>query len=397
MPSPALSIYLMLFIFRTICLFPSAIRLFNFSRRALLSSPGTMRPSSVTTDTPSTSRFVIFKPTFLSSSSGSSPAATNPGTARRINNDAHWICQFGDLVKRTSRIAIVIQDLGQLESRKILQRVRHARHSIVEVTLSRNRDDRNIPFTGNERRHSLQALSARLEVVRSDVQHALRIRHIRIHANHRDALCHRLVNLGLENLGPRRGEADSGGLLFHDPAKHSHLCVGGVRRLNDEFTLYAERSGRVQKSRLRLLPVRQVNIRGHEHVAFVFLVVGFRTSRNLRRPSENRNSYQRGPMSPHWNSPSHSVWPEGAFARTLEKFGLWHTLCWGNFERTGGLPPLPRPLRFRLPLVRNFRFQLYFYGETIGRSRKEAMRFFRAWLARILLRLDASLVLSLLT
>src|SRR5713101_9427576 len=64
-PSPALSIYLMLSIFRTIFFFPSAIRLFNFTRRALLSSPSTIRPSSVTTDTPFTSRFVIFKATFV--------------------------------------------------------------------------------------------------------------------------------------------------------------------------------------------------------------------------------------------------------------------------------------------------------------------------------------------
>src|SRR5258708_31439459 len=48
MPSPALSIYVMLSMFRTIFFFPSAIRLFNFSRRALLSSPSAMRPSSAT-------------------------------------------------------------------------------------------------------------------------------------------------------------------------------------------------------------------------------------------------------------------------------------------------------------------------------------------------------------
>src|ERR1700751_2794732 len=41
--------------FKTIFLLPAAIRLFNFSRRELLSSPSTMRPSSSTTDTPFTS------------------------------------------------------------------------------------------------------------------------------------------------------------------------------------------------------------------------------------------------------------------------------------------------------------------------------------------------------
>src|SRR5258708_19323685 len=70
-PSPALSIKVMLSILRIIFFFPSAIKLFTFSRKALLSSPSTMRPSSATTDTPSTSRFVIFKATLFSSSSES--------------------------------------------------------------------------------------------------------------------------------------------------------------------------------------------------------------------------------------------------------------------------------------------------------------------------------------
>src|SRR6266513_2802766 len=52
--------YLISAMFRTIFFFPSAIRLFSFSRRELLSSPSTMRPSSPTTVTPSTSLFFIF-------------------------------------------------------------------------------------------------------------------------------------------------------------------------------------------------------------------------------------------------------------------------------------------------------------------------------------------------
>src|SRR5216683_1855069 len=55
-----------LFMFSTIFFLPSAIRLFTFSRSALLSSPSTMRPSSATTDTPSTSRFVILSAMFSS-------------------------------------------------------------------------------------------------------------------------------------------------------------------------------------------------------------------------------------------------------------------------------------------------------------------------------------------
>src|SRR5467141_2420551 len=71
-----------LFMFSTIFFLPSAIRLFTFSRKALLSSPSTMRPSRATTDTPSTSRFVIFKATLVSSSSESGTGG-NPGRSRK--------------------------------------------------------------------------------------------------------------------------------------------------------------------------------------------------------------------------------------------------------------------------------------------------------------------------
>src|SRR6266705_2489126 len=89
MPSPALSIYLRSSIFRTIFFFPSAIKLFNFTRRALPSSPSTMRPSSATTETPPTSRLVIFKATFVSPHREVVPRPPTPGTARRTNNDPH--------------------------------------------------------------------------------------------------------------------------------------------------------------------------------------------------------------------------------------------------------------------------------------------------------------------
>src|SRR2546427_8353200 len=48
---------------RTIFFLPPANRLFTFSRSALLSSPSTIRPSSATTETPFTSRFVNFSAT----------------------------------------------------------------------------------------------------------------------------------------------------------------------------------------------------------------------------------------------------------------------------------------------------------------------------------------------
>src|SRR5713101_758675 len=64
----------MLAMFRTIFFFPSAIRLFSFSRKEVLSSPRTIRPSSVTTDTPSTSLFVILTVMLFPSSLGERPA-----------------------------------------------------------------------------------------------------------------------------------------------------------------------------------------------------------------------------------------------------------------------------------------------------------------------------------
>src|SRR5258708_23413258 len=67
---------------RTIFFFPSAIKLLTFSRKALLSSPSTIRPSSANTDTPSTSRYVIFKATLFSSSSESGSGG-NPGRSRK--------------------------------------------------------------------------------------------------------------------------------------------------------------------------------------------------------------------------------------------------------------------------------------------------------------------------
>jgi hypothetical protein len=202
----------------------------------------------------------------------------------------------------------------------------------------------------NERGHPPEALSASLEIVRSNVKDALRIRHIRIHANHRDALGHSVVNRCLENFVACRGEADSGGMLFHDLAEHSDLCVWVVGRGTDEFTLYAEPSGRVQKTCLGLLPIRQVNIRGHEHVALVFLVVGFRTRRNQSRSDKNKNRYERDPLSSHWNSPFAPWLTCGRVCSYSRKIWSWDLPGLEKFERTWA-PPTTRPLRFRTRLV----------------------------------------------
>src|SRR5258708_3600776 len=57
--------------------------------------------------------------------------------------------------------------------------------------------------------------------------------------------------------------------------------------------------------------------------SFDFLMVGLRARRNQRGPSENKNSYQRGPMSPHWNSPFALGLPRGAFDCTVGKIRAW--------------------------------------------------------------------------
>src|ERR1700684_437988 len=76
----------MLSMFSTIFFLPSASRPFTFSRRALLSSPNTMRPSSATTDTPSTSRFVIFNATFVSSYEIEAAAGSNLAEAAQLTS-----------------------------------------------------------------------------------------------------------------------------------------------------------------------------------------------------------------------------------------------------------------------------------------------------------------------
>src|ERR1700722_2434198 len=76
----------MLSIFSTIFFLPSASRPFTFSRSALLSSPSTMRPSSATTDTPSTSRFVIFNATFVSSYEIGAATGSNLAEAAQLTS-----------------------------------------------------------------------------------------------------------------------------------------------------------------------------------------------------------------------------------------------------------------------------------------------------------------------
>jgi len=148
----------------------------------------------------------------------------------------------GDLSNALRASALVIQDLCQLESRKFFS-------ASATPALERrgyavpDRDDRNIPFTGNERRHSLQALSARLKLSRSEYRRASNPAHP--HPRKSRMPCATALSPGLENLG-RAAERQIPAGAFPHPAKHSHLCVGVVRRRTESSPLYAERLARVK-------------------------------------------------------------------------------------------------------------------------------------------------------
>src|SRR5258708_2441609 len=73
------------------------------------------------------SRFVIFKATFVSSTSRSSPAASNPGTAGRTNNDAHWIKSLQRLGVRGQSLAIELEILLVHDDRASIHGRRHRR------------------------------------------------------------------------------------------------------------------------------------------------------------------------------------------------------------------------------------------------------------------------------
>src|SRR5712664_1639038 len=95
----------MLAMFRTIFFFPSAIMLFSFSRKEVLSSPRTIRPSSVTTDTPSTSLFVILIVIlFLPRSVKGSPVSLYV-FSNCFGQDNNWPPERGILFVSTASIA----------------------------------------------------------------------------------------------------------------------------------------------------------------------------------------------------------------------------------------------------------------------------------------------------
>src|SRR6478752_10298826 len=115
-PKPALSMNVMLSMFSTIFFLPSEIRLFTFSRSALLSSPRTMRPSSATTATPSTSRYVIFSATFSSSYSlglvvfglffTRERIRRQPGRTAELSNSPHRTCNTHTRCKSACNVSI---------------------------------------------------------------------------------------------------------------------------------------------------------------------------------------------------------------------------------------------------------------------------------------------------
>src|SRR5579864_1072878 len=84
-PKPALSMYVTFDMFRTIFLWLLASKPLTRSRKELLSSPKTIRPSRSTTVTPLTSRSVILSATFFASWQTQVPMAL-PGPADDLSN-----------------------------------------------------------------------------------------------------------------------------------------------------------------------------------------------------------------------------------------------------------------------------------------------------------------------
>src|SRR5215470_7500148 len=233
---------------------------------------------------------------------------SGPGTACCFHaNDSVYffllLQRCGHLVKCASGVALVIEYACQLESGEILKRIRNSGYSIVQVTLSLNGDNCNVPFVRKERGHSLYTFPPGLDIIRSYVQNPFRARHIRIDAHYRDALGNRLVDICLEDFWSTSGEANSGGVLLYHLAEHSEFGVGLVPRRADQFGFYANCFSRIEEPRFRVLPIRQVDIRGHENIAFVFLVVGFCTRYDQRYATENENGQQGGPTLHHGSSP----------------------------------------------------------------------------------------------
>src|SRR5713101_4730689 len=125
-------------------------------------------------------------------------------------------------------------------------------------------------------------------------------------------------------------------------------------------------------------------------------MVRLRTRRNQPRPNGNKNRCQRGP---HVSSLEFSFRTRanlrGVCSHPRKIRALAHTWL-GKFRTNGRVTSTSTASSLSLISGPEFSLSTLSLRETIGRSRKEAMRFLRAWLARILLRLDASLVPLLL-
>src|ERR1700758_1324477 len=139
------------------------------------------------------------------------------GTARGLQaNDAvdffFLLDEAGHRIISISSVAFVVENLGQLEFRKTVQRIGHAGHALIKIVLAADSNDRDVAFAVKNCGHPFEALSAGFLVVGSDVENALRIRDVGIHADNGNALKHGLVNVRLETVGTSGGYADPSGV-----------------------------------------------------------------------------------------------------------------------------------------------------------------------------------------
>ena len=160
---------------------------------------------------------------------------------------------------------------------------------------------------------------------------------------------HRFVNIRFENLRSRRRQADSRRVLLDHLAEYSHLCARVIRLRTHQLTLHTQRFGRIQKPRIRLFPIRQIDIRRHKHIPLRLLMVGLRASGNQRRPRKNRHRHQRCPMSPHWISPLSPILLGGNVCPRHQKILAFALVLSGRFKPAS---PPPHPcFKALLPLL----------------------------------------------
>ena len=155
-------------------------------------------------------------------------------------------------------------------------------------------------------RHAPAAFHPGAKIVRTHEQHAPRVRHIRVHADHGDTLRDGGIDRRLEQVWLGGRHQDPRRLLGNCPLKRSELFLRRKRSGTVEIRLYAHLGRGVRQTCLGLLPVRQIDICGDEKVMLSLLVIGRRTAgddadcpgeQNQKKHTCRRTSHGNPPLS----------------------------------------------------------------------------------------------------